>query len=251
MTCREFMDAAELLTPAQLLRLQPGDQPLGGHAQECASCGRWLESHRHLGNAFSALSAETAPRGASPAVEAAVLQAFRERGFAPRVIEMPKPAPKAIWGLSRFFEVGAYAAVAAALIVGLFLGARLLNERQTGRPAEQAKVVAPVVTAQPADRVIENSADKQTHTAVEVGVTQTATKGATVAVKKSSATESDRSDYVATMLCDPIICSGDEQVVRMEIPASNTATGNSAQTVLADVVIGEDGLVRAMRIVNE
>jgi len=53
------------------------------------------------------------------------------------------------------------------------------------------------------------------------------------------------------MLCDPLICSGDEQVIRMELPATVTADGSSAQPVLADVVIGEDGLVRAMRIVNE
>ena len=31
---------------------------------------------------------------------------------------------------------------------------------------------------------------------------------------------------------------------------STSADGRSAQTVLADVVIGEDGLVRGMRIVN-
>jgi len=47
------------------------------------------------------------------------------------------------------------------------------------------------------------------------------------------------------MLCDPLICSGDEQIIRMELPGTN-ASG----PVLADVVVGEDGLVRAMRIVN-
>ena len=54
------------------------------------------------------------------------------------------------------------------------------------------------------------------------------------------------------MLCDPLICSGDEQVIRMELPATGSASadGSTGQTVLADVVIGEDGLVRGMRIVN-
>ena len=47
------------------------------------------------------------------------------------------------------------------------------------------------------------------------------------------------------MLCDPLICSGDEQVIRMELPGSSAAS-----PVLADVVVGDDGLVRAMRIVN-
>jgi hypothetical protein len=51
------------------------------------------------------------------------------------------------------------------------------------------------------------------------------------------------------MLCDPLICSGDEQVIRMELPANTSARGNG-QPVMADVVVGDDGLVRAMRIVR-
>ena len=54
------------------------------------------------------------------------------------------------------------------------------------------------------------------------------------------------------MFCDPLICSGDEQVIRMELPGNGAASadGNGGQPVIADVVIGDDGLVRAMRIVN-
>ena len=52
MTCREFMDAAELLTPSQLLRLPAEEQLLSAHASECGSCREWLESHRALGNAL-------------------------------------------------------------------------------------------------------------------------------------------------------------------------------------------------------
>jgi hypothetical protein len=37
----------------------------------------------------------------------------------------------------------------------------------------------------------------------------------------------------------------------MELPAATASTdGSGSQPVLADVVIGEDGLVRAMRIVR-
>ena len=51
------------------------------------------------------------------------------------------------------------------------------------------------------------------------------------------------------MLCDPLSCSGDEQVVRMELPA--TAADGSAGTQMADVIVGDDGLVRAIRIVKQ
>jgi hypothetical protein len=52
------------------------------------------------------------------------------------------------------------------------------------------------------------------------------------------------------MLCDPLSCSGEEQVVRMEIPANATDASNGSEPQMADVVIGDDGLVRAIRIVQ-
>src|SRR3974390_328252 len=117
MKCREFMEAAELLTPAQLMRMRGEEQPLSAHARECAACGSWLESHGLLGNALGALRVATAQREAGPAVEAAVLQAFRTQGFTPKVVAIPGRPEPGMWRLSRFFEVGAYVAVAAALIV--------------------------------------------------------------------------------------------------------------------------------------
>ena len=132
MTCREFMDSAELLTPSQLLRLPAEEQPLSAHASECGSCREWLESHRALGNSFQALSSETAEQQAGPQVEQAVLQAFRKHDFAPQaVMVMPQPATSPLWTLSRVFEYGAYAAVAAALVVGVFLGVRVLRDTQS------------------------------------------------------------------------------------------------------------------------
>jgi hypothetical protein len=54
--------------------------------------------------------------------------------------------------------------------------------------------------------------------------------------------------YIALMFCDPLSCSSDSQVVRMELPA-NGAEQNS-QPPIADLVVGYDGVVRAVRIVN-
>src|SRR5206468_2674779 len=55
-----------------------------------------------------------------------------------------------------------------------------------------------------------------------------------------------KAGYTDLMFCDPLSCSSDAQVVRMELPAQ----GSAEQTVMADVVVGDDGLVRAIRIVN-
>ena len=257
MTCREFMEAAESLTPSQLLRAVAEGQPLSAHVRECAACGRWLESQRSLGEALHTLQAVTAQREAGPAVEAAVLEAFRTRGFAPRVVAMPEPTPHAMWRLSRFFEIGAYAAVAAALVVGLFLGSRILRDRKAESVTSQAQATSgsetnqstmPVANSSPAVRP---RVEEETTPAAAVRGSSSRSKPSTQSPAKAETSASDQAGYVAVMLCDPLICSGDEQVVRMELPAAVSADGSSAQLVLADVVIGEDGLVRAMRIANE
>jgi hypothetical protein len=52
---------------------------------------------------------------------------------------------------------------------------------------------------------------------------------------------------MALMLCDPLSCASDTQVVRMELP---NAAGQGAQPPVADMVVGYDGVVRAVRFVN-
>ncbi len=256
MTCREFMETAESFTPSQLLRAQAAEEPLMAHARECAGCGRWLESHRTLGNAFYALRTSTEQRQAGPEVELAVLQAFRTQGFAPKVVEMPLRTPPALWTLSRVFELGAYGAVAAALIVGLFLGSRILRDKQSSTGPQQAQRIS-VLQSKAQESPAANAGGGAKEQAAKPAET-TVTRVAAVTTKQAAADRvrvntagNDQAGYVALMLCDPLICSGDEQVIRMELPGTVTADGSSAQPVLADVVIGEDGLVRAMRIVNE
>jgi len=264
MTCREFMDAAETLTPSQMLRAAADDGQVAAHARECAGCGKWVESQRRLGAALQTLRASTEQSEAGPEVEAAVMAAFRSRGFAPKVVAMPERTPPVLGRLHRFFEVGAYAAVAAALIVGLFLGARLLRDKQTDShptPAQTASAPAAVATEGKAEVAATDTGSAAVKSAEIVATTSpvravgvrsvtTAAKAAADTATETNANE--RAGYTAVMLCDPLICSGDEQVVRMELPATAAgADGSSGRSVLADVVIGEDGLVRAMRIVNE
>ena len=252
MKCHEFMDAAEFLTPSQLLRKRNEGQAISAHARECASCGRWLESQTLLGNAMQALRASTAELEAGASVEQAVLRAFRDAEFTSETAVEPERAAPAAWKLSRIFEYGAYAAVAAALITAGFLGSRLLHDRQAQQQQARNKVAS-----QPNSSTTTTAVETQVDTSAAV---MKAAKARNNDVRiqsisrvsgKADATASDNDDYVALMLCDPLICSGDEQVVRMELPGAAASTdGSGGQPVVADVVIGEDGLVRAMRIVR-
>jgi len=259
MKCNEFMKAAECWTPSQLSLMRSDDPAMLAHARECAACGRWVESQCRLANAMQALRASTAQREASAKVEQAVLWAFRSQEFAPASPAAPERAAPVVWKLSRVFEIGAYAAVAAALIMAVFLGSRLLRDRQpTPKPTQ---VQAASIPQQSGSVTAANGASSSTPSEAaspERAARPPRAKTDNVTVQESrrmtgqtAMTAPDNEGYMALMLCDPLICSGDEQVIRMELPvASGSAGGSATQPVLADVVIGDDGLVRAMRIVN-
>jgi hypothetical protein len=102
-------------------------------------------------------------------------------------------------------------------------------------------------------REIAKSSSGSSQVKGDASVTRQAKSGNDQAVAESiDKTSIDKQGFVALMLCDPLICSGDEQVIRMELPTTGgtSVDGTVNQTVIADVVIGDDGLVRAMRIVN-
>lgn len=254
MTCREFKDAAELLTPSRVLRLE--DEALLSHSVECPACGAWLNEQRSLGHALLTLQERTAEREAGPNVEATLLRAFRMGNLVAAPVTMDRAAPTAR-RLSRLFEVGAYVAAAAALLIAILLGTRVW--RTQGE--EQPQALVPVVT-QPQSHASGGQTEAAKTTAPDDSANMAvkslrtvATRGATTQPKESQdptlAKAEDNQGYVDLMLCDPLICSGNTQVVRMELPASSFGPADSSELpVVADVVVGDDGLVRAYRIVN-
>ena len=254
MKCHEFISAAELLTMSQLPPTQSEDGAMAAHANECPACGEWLGSQRLLGAALQSLRVDVAEREAGPDVEAALLRAFRKQDFAPVLAARPEHAAPAAWRLSRVFEFGAYAAIAAALLVGVFLGSRVLAGKHTALTGARmpmagnapqdgsAELKSGITPASPEVAPVE-VARTVTHPGSSGNSVVRALRSQPIAGQVTKPVDND--DFVALMLCDPLICSGDEQVIRMELPVSGSST-----PVLADVLVGDDGLVRAMRIVN-
>ena len=255
MTCCEFKRTAAALTLWELSR--PRDGQILEHADDCPKCGAWLDRQGTLAATMQTLQARTAGREAGPHVERALLRMFRQDPFEATQPAALRSAPIA-WRLSRFFEVGAYAAVAAALMVGVFLGVRLLEQRSATGPVQSQS--APAAPAQQA--VATESPARQDARAAMPERPVTLAKRHTVihpvsrgnkAGQSSSGTvtqSTEDPEYVSLMFCDPLSCSSEAQVVRMELPATGTASDRDAQPLVADVVVGYDGVVRAMRIVN-
>ena len=258
MTCREFEHRATALTLWELS--QARDQLILDHAGGCQKCAAWLQQQRMLAATMQTLQARTAACAAGPDVERALLRVFRQGTSQPVQPEIAHRFTPIAMRLSRFFEVGAYVAVGAAIVVALFLGVRLLERRSINAPlkshAAQPSVTVPSVVA-------DKSASQphpQLPTVSRNNVNRSPTRGVQSASMSSpDTTEPSQTipdadaDYVALMFCDPLSCSSDAQVVRMELPSPGIAASGGeqdAQMRIADVVVGYDGVVRAVRIVN-
>jgi hypothetical protein len=286
MTCREFKHSAEALTLWELSRTQ--DEAIVSHARQCESCGSWLREQRSLAASLQTLQARTAGLEAGADVERALLRAFRQNSAqdgalskapstagltavsdAPpdgvrerisplRSIAAPISTPFAL-RLSRWFEVGAYAAVAAAIVVVMFLGVRILEDRSRPLPAQAQSAPASVSpTVQTPVAAAQTTTSSTGLASVSTGrylrsanrsqvrvhpVSEAAAATQTVAAQEPPTDTDD--GYEALMFCDPLSCATDSQVVRMELPAQS---GQGVKT--ADLVVGYDGVVRAVRIVN-
>jgi hypothetical protein len=167
----------------------------------------------------------------------------------PRFAMQSSPQPSA-FRLSQFFRWRAYAAAAAVLAIGLGLGLRFAQRSQEAAQQPTAK------TEQPAQRSVgkaENTPRLPVRASASNSNRLDSAANAAVSLRPSvtsaSLTQSEQAQgYTPLMLCDPLSCSGDEEVVRMELPA--TAADGSAGAQMADVIVGDDGLVRAIRIVQ-
>jgi len=242
MTCREFQHAAETFSLRELA--VSADPALAAHAGACSRCGSWLQERRTLAGAMVTLQQRTAGLSASPQVERSLLRAFRE-GI-PEPVEVPAAhrfTPLA-FRLSRIFEIGAYVAVAAAIVLGVFLGIRLVGPHVQKPALAKNTTQAATGTGQGVAHlaVVGPVADDRAKPAREhrsLRITGVKNVGAVQAASEE--------DYLPLMFCDPLSCSEDAEVVRMEIPAQGADDG---QPQMADVVVGNDGVVRAVRIVN-
>jgi hypothetical protein len=155
--------------------------------------------------------------------------------------------------LSRVFEVGTYVALAAALLVGAFLGLRLLQHGSNPAPVEsQAKPVVAEPVLRNAGAAAQSSNTPGTVQSAELSPARATHRRMTAQPVAAKATGQDTdtladAGYTDLMLCDPLSCAADTQVVRMELPATN---GQGSQPQVADLVVGYDGVVRAVRMVN-
>lgn len=237
------------------------------HAGDCQACGRRLASERALTGGLRAVAAGAAALGAPRRVEAAVLAAFREQtaAAAPNVVPIER---------GRRFDWRHWSAAAAAAFAVLF-GAVAWQARIEPPAKDGPKAAAaPKPVVRPADRIPTTpeplvappgdlgGAAVTTVSTAEPPVRKPRRERPAAAAPQGARDAAPESFEIATDFY-PLVAGGNMapteggQIVRVEVPRSSLAAmgfmmnvEHAEERVTADVVLGHDGMARAIRFVQ-
>ena len=230
MDCKHFDSMLEDLERDTSMPSGVRDQALQ-HAEECAYCRARLAAARLLSLELSALAKDDENLEALAHVEASLVAAFRERNRR----------------RSRVWCSVSWAGAAAAVAIAAWLLAEHPWRSSGSTPGPKIQVVAPVATrhrSSPAtvvnrkDETAEARSLPERHGPV-----------------RHRAAADPAGEFIA--LSSASYPVGDDMVVRVELPRSAPALvglpipgGDVSGTVTADVVLGQDGVARAIRFVQ-
>jgi hypothetical protein len=276
MSCRNYETILTEVARGQMLdALAKGDAL--AHAETCALCAARLADEKSLSAGLRSLSAATAVAQTPPRVEAALLEAFRRRSaFVP--VTAPVLAGRPRW--SRW----SVAAAAAILVVSALAALRLLpaGARETVRRGasiaqpSQLSLPVPVEGESIADRQGQRSAeakqdqrlvpgaqfprgsrDSQRGLVHDAGFNRGRTAGGVRPGAAVSPDEEIATDFMPLTYDGSLSQIDDGQLVRVELPRSAlhsfglpVSAERGGGRVKADVLLGHDGVARAIRFVR-
>jgi hypothetical protein len=198
------------------------------HAESCGQCRARLAAARLLHMELQTLAKEDENLQAPARLEANLLSAFRERSLRP----------------SRVWRSVSWASLAAAVAVGIWLLAEQPWRQAGPSPLVKIQAAQPASLPQIATTVKTRIAGKNS---IHRRSRPTGSRTAASIADEFIALSSGGSWY-------PV---GDGMVVRVQVPRSAPALvglpisgGDVSGTVTADVVLGEDGVARAIRFVT-
>ena len=213
MSCEDFEDDVVDLARGEELGDAERAETLA-HAEECLRCAARLDDERAVTSGLRAFAARTAGAEAPPRIEAALLRALRD----PQTVERGGATPASPSRAVVLLLLAAAAAILAAIVV--------VPPRAGSSPEPAAPTaVAPATVA----------------------------GGEAAAVGAAG----ENADFVALSYGEDLGELDSVQVVRVELPrtalaALGWAGSDSAQTgpVKAEVIVGHDGVARAIRFVD-
>lgn len=267
MNCQEFEVSINDLARDQIMDSASRASALA-HSEGCAECAARLADERMLSAGLRYLAASANTEQAPARIEAALLAAFRERAAAQKetVVTPINRTPINRRRLSRW----AIAAAAAVLILVALVALRASQSRP--EQVQEANVTQPAPEIAPAAPERESPEKKrsvapvnpkrnlQSYSAAD-RPRRAAPRPRAVDAKENA--KDAAGDYEITTDFIPIPNRGSiaelegGQVLRVELPRSSLASfglpvnlERAGERIKADVVVGNDGMARAIRFVR-
>jgi hypothetical protein len=232
------------------------------HAALCARCGEQQQEQQWLTTQFRAIAAADADRQAPERVEIAALAAWRAEFGAPRVsAHTLTPAPTTSTARRWLLPGVAVAGLAAAAMAMIIVWPASQTEKNT--PTAATTVVASRGSERTAvsERVSAASASSTLGTSAEPlrnRENERASTGPRVipAVESVQATNRDP-EFLPLPYVEPLRSTEVRHVVRVSMTSGDEmllgvlpADRRNGQPFEADVLVGEDGIARAIRVVR-
>jgi hypothetical protein len=251
MSCRDFETIIIEIARDRLMDAATRERGLE-HVRRCAACSTLLVEERALGRDLRALSARGAAEEIPERIEATLLTAFRQRAAAPVV------APRSRrWLLA--------VAALALLTFGISLAGWIASFPKREATATDsnnggaAPTNVPAISEKPDQsppRIVEV---QQHHRRDRIATSEKRQKRLPSANRRSANDDATRefvTQFFPVMQGDEMIPLESGQIVRVRMPRSNLIQlgipfnqERASETIEADVLVSNDGLARAIRLV--
>lgn len=193
------------------------------HARACSSCDRLIEEELELKLLTTELAEQSRSLEPGPAVKHNLFAQF----------DAMQQSVKPRWAWRFAFA----AAVVACLAIGFFVSR---FHRTVHRADDAVRSAVPQVQAHSARAAEPPKAAPPMLAAAKARVKP--------ANARPAAQPAASNEFYPVVMCDSLTCAGPTVAVRVELPSS-PLTGRSTP-VMADLLVGEDGLVRGVRLLQ-
>jgi hypothetical protein len=254
MNCREFEDIVNDLARAKMI--DAASRAAGtAHAEICGRCASRLADECALSAGLNALAVSDDGKAAPASVEAALLEAFRAQASNPPARRLPLR--------SRSWPRWALAAAAILIAFGYIVYRAIQNEPQKDDKALIKKTTTPQPSVEREEQVLNDAVESEPRRGSRGPRPRRGSRPRLIKpfIIDGMTTYAKDSEYTTDFF--PLSYGGDQQpmesgeVIRVQIPRSALiAFGLPVNVeradvpVKADLLVGEDGLARAIRFVR-
>ena len=254
MNCEDFSNVVLDIAREQLLEAGVRVAALN-HAGSCDHCRVRLAAERQLSRQLRALSKAMKPLGAAPQIDARLIAACRSRST---VFSLRMPQRRKTW-----------AAVAAVVLLFIGVGVRWRHVllKPDNSSVDRSRTADQPSTPKNAIKPSSDSPVEKVHEAIAHKPKSVATRSLTLRSPNSDRQRSPLSsigniieiatDFFSVGDTSALSLADGGQLVRVELPRSAlmrfglpVSTDRASEKVKADVLVGADGIARAIRFVS-